>query len=127
MPARIGDKIAQLVGAYPGEVVLADSTSVNLYKLASAALRYQKGRAKVITDNMNFPSDIYVLGSVIQAASGEHHLEIIPSPDEVHGPEEAILDALDEDTALLTLSLTTFKSGYVHDLQRVTDIAFCGT
>lgn len=123
MPRRVGDKIAALLGAEPGEVLLADSTSVNLYKLALAALAIQKGRTKVITDNLNFPSDIYVLGSVIENAGRDHRLEIVPSPDGILGPEEAILSALDQDTALLTLSLTTFKSGYTYDLVRLTDAA----
>jgi len=123
MPNRIGDKIATLIGANPGEVLLADSTSINLYKLASAALRYQKGRTKVITDNMNFPSDIYVLGSVIKSAGKNHELEIVPSQDEIHGPVEAVVSTLDEDTALLTLSLTTFKSGFTYDIVGMTKAA----
>jgi len=86
MPARIGNKIAALIGANPGEVLLADSTSINLYKLASAALQYQIGRTKVVTDNLNFPSDIYVLGSVIERAGKAHKLEIVASQDDIHGP-----------------------------------------
>ena len=123
MPGRIGDKIAALLGANPGEVLLADSTSVNLYKLASAALALQTGRTKVITDNLNFPSDIYVLGSVIEHAGKSHRLEVVLSEDDIHGPEAAILSALDQDTALLTLSLTTFKSGFTYDLARLTNAA----
>ena len=123
MPGRIGGKIAALIEANPGEVLLADSTSVNLYKLASAALEHQTGRTKVVTDNLNFPSDIYVLGSVIKHAGQDHRLEIVPSQDDIHGPEEAIISALDQDTALLTLSLTTFKSGFTYDLACLTDAA----
>lgn len=123
MPVRIGDKIGKLIGANQGEVLLADSTSINLFKLASAALQHQTGRPKIITDDMNFPSDIYVLGSVIEHAGRNHQLVIVPSDDDIHGPEEAIISALDEDTALLTLSLTTFKSGFTYDLDKVTRAA----
>ncbi len=123
MPGRIGDKIAGLLGANPGEVLLADSTSVNLYKLASAALAFQTGRSKVISDNLNFPSDIYILGSVIGQAGKNFQLEVVPSEDDIHGPEEAIIQALGQDTALLTLSLTTFKSGFTYDLARLTEAA----
>jgi kynureninase len=123
MPRRIGDKIATLIGANPGEVMLADSTSINLYKLATAGLQYQKGRKKIITDDMNFPSDVYILGGVIGSLGNRHTLEIVHSEDEIHGPEDAILSALDEDTALLTLSLTTFKSGFTYDLGRMTQAA----
>jgi kynureninase len=123
LPQKIGNKIAPLIGAKPGEVLLADSTSINLYKLASAALQHQTGRTKIITDDLNFPSDIYVLGSLISRSSCEHQLEIIASPDDVHGPEEAILSALDTDTVLVSLSLTTFKSGFMYDLDRITAAA----
>lgn len=123
MPGRVGNKIANVIGANPGEVLLADSTSVNLYKLASAALTLQSGRTKVITDNLNFPSDIYILGSVIGQAGKSYQLEVVTSEDDIHGPEEAIIQALDQDTALLTLSLTTFKSGFTYDLARLTEAA----
>lgn len=123
MPVQIGDKIGKLIGANPGEVLLADSTTINLFKLASAALQHQTGRSKILTDDLNFPSDIYVLGSVIEHGGGNHQLVIVPSEDDVHGPEEAIISALDEDTALLTLSLTTFKSGFTYDLDKVTRAA----
>src|SRR5579859_862404 len=62
-PERIGARIAHLLGAEPDEVIVADSTSVNLFKLAAAALRYQEGRSQILTDNLNFPSDIYILQS----------------------------------------------------------------
>jgi kynureninase len=123
LPHTIGNKIAPLIGATPGEVLLADSTSINLFKLASAALQYQTGRTKIITDDLNFPSDIFVLGSVLSRFSGEHRLEIVSSPDGINGPEEAFLAALDPDTALVTLSLTTFKSGFTYDLDRITAAA----
>src|SRR5690606_29369424 len=58
---RIGAKIAALIGAQPDEVIVADSTSVNLFKLATAALKAQSGRTRILTDDLNFPSDVYVL------------------------------------------------------------------
>ena len=61
LPEQIGDKIARLLGAKPDEIIVADSTSVNLFKLALAALQAQPNRHKIITDDLNFPSDLYVL------------------------------------------------------------------
>ena len=80
-PSAIGDKVGRLLGADPGEVVIADSTSVNLFKLAVAALRYQAGRSKILTDDLNFPSDLYILQGAVDLLGQGHQLEIVPSPD----------------------------------------------
>ena len=120
LPARIGGKLAQLIGAAPEEVVIADATSVNLFKLAVAALQQQRGRTRLLTDDLNFPSDIYVLQGVIETLHAGHQLEIIPSADGVHGPADALLARLDDDVALVVLSHTVFKSGYVYDMAALT-------
>src|SRR5205085_467273 len=65
MPERIGAKIAKLIGAQADEVIVADSTTVNLYKLVLAALQARKGRTDVVTDDLNFPSDIYAISSAL--------------------------------------------------------------
>lgn len=122
-PERLGGKIAGLIGAQPGEVIMADSTSVNLFKLALAALRARPGRRKIVTDDLNFPSDLYVLQGIIETAGGKHHLQIVPSPDGIHGPVEALAAAIDKDTALVTLSHVAFKSGYLYDMAALTDLA----
>jgi kynureninase len=120
LPERIGAKIARLIGAQPDEVIVADSTSVNLFKLAVAALRYQAGRARILTDNLNFPSDLYVLQGIIDLLGQQHRLEVLPAVDGIHGPAEALAAALDDDVALLTLSHTVFKSGYTYDMAALT-------
>lgn len=122
-PSRVGDKIARLVGAREGEVVLADSTSVNLFKLAWAALRSRPGRRKILTDDLNFPSDLYVLRGLCEQRGEGHRLEVVPSEDGVYGPVDGLLAALDADTALLTLSHTVFRSAYTYDLARLTAAA----
>jgi kynureninase len=115
-PERIGAKIARLIGAHADEVIVADSTSVNLFKLAVAALRDRPGRGLILSDDLNFPSDLYILQGVIDMLGGGHSLEVVPSPDGVHGPVEGILARLDGNVALLTLSHTVFKSGYTYDM-----------
>src|SRR5262249_33966549 len=121
-PRRVGAKIAALVGAAADEVIVADSTSVNIFKLIMAALKARPGRSKVVTDDLNFPSDIYVLRGALELA-GDYRLEIVRSRDGIGVPIEALADAVDGRTALVTLSHTTFKSGYVHDLASITDLA----
>jgi len=120
---RIGAKIAQLIGAQPDEVIMADSTTVNLFKLAVAALKKQQGRTKVLTDNLNFPSDIYVLQGAVDLLDKGHRLELVPSQDDIHGPADELKANLDEKTALLTLTHTVFKSGYVYDMAAMTKAA----
>src|SRR5690242_4578261 len=122
-PERVGAKIARLIGAQPDEVIVADSTSVNLFKLAIAALRSQPGRSRILTDDLNFPSDIYILQGAIDLLGSRHRLEIVASPDGIHGPVDELRGRLVGETALLTLSHTAFKSGYVYDMAELTAAA----
>ncbi|GAC1434600.1 MAG: kynureninase [Ktedonobacteraceae bacterium] len=122
-PERIGAKIAAMIGAQPDEVIVADSTSVNLFKLVVAALRFQRGRSRILTDNLNFPSDLYVLQGAIDLLDKQHQLEIVSSPDGIHGPVIELQAQLDSQVALLTLSHTVFKSGYTYDMPTLTAAA----
>jgi len=123
LPARVGGKIAGLIGAQPDEVLVADSTSVNLYKLALAALSAQHGRHTIITDDLNFPSDLYILQGICRQLGPDYRVQVVASPDGVHGPLAGLAQAIDDDTALVTLSHTTFKSSYTYDLTAVTHLA----
>ncbi len=123
LPERVGGKIAGLIGADPDEVIVADSTSVNLFKLALAVLRVQVGRRRIVSDNLNFPSDVYVLQGICELLDRGHTLELVPSADGMHGPAEELAARCTEDTALLTLSHTAFKSGYVYDMAALTAAA----
>jgi|HigsolmetaAR202D_1030399.scaffolds.fasta_scaffold00367_21 kynureninase len=119
-PEEIGAKIARLIGADPDEVIVADSTSINLFKLVVGALRYQQGRTRILSDDLNFPSDIYILQGAADLLGHKHQIELIRSPDGIYGPVAEIEAALDEQTALLTLSHTAFKSGYTYDMAALT-------
>jgi kynureninase len=122
LPERVGGKLARLLGAQPDEIIVADSTSVNLFKLVVAALQFQAGRTKIVTDDLNFPSDVYILQGALNLLGGRR-LEIVPSLDGVHGPVEGLATAVTADAALLTLSHVVFKSGYLYDMTAVTQLA----
>ena len=122
-PGRIGGKIARLVGAQPDEVIIADSTSVNLYRLALAALQSRPGRHKIVTDDLNFPSDLYILQGLCQQLGPDYTIEVVPSSDGIHGPVNGLAAAIDEDTALVTLSHTVFKTSYTYDMTDITRLA----
>jgi kynureninase len=122
-PARVGDQIARLLGASPGQVVVCDSTSVNLFKLVLAALKLLPGRVRLVSDNLNFPSDLYILQGVIELLGGGHELQLVPSPDGIAPDLQALYDLVDKKTALVTLSHVAFKSGYLYDAARITEHA----
>lgn len=119
-PARVGDKIGRLVGSSPGQIIVADSTTVNLFKLAMAALQLRPARHRIVTDAMNFPSDLYVLQGCAQLLGGRHHVCAAPSSDGIRADMRGLLAAIDEETALVSLSHATFKSGFMYDIQEVT-------
>jgi kynureninase len=120
-PQRVGDLIAPLVGAASGQVIVSDQTSLNLFKLATAALRLRPGRPRIVTDTLNFPSDLYILQGIVDLIGDKHEIVRIGSRDGDITPElEALEAAIDESTALVTLSHVTFKSGYQYDMQRIT-------
>jgi len=123
-PVRIGEKIARLVGAAPGQMVACDTVSVNLFKLASAALALRPDRTRIVTDTLNFPSDLYILQGLVRSLGTRHTILRFGSLDGDITPDlEALADAIDDSTALLTLSQVTFKSGYLYDMAAVTELA----
>jgi kynureninase len=123
LPSRLGGKIARLIGAREDEVLVCDATSVNLFKLAMAALKFQKGRSKLITDELNFPSDLYVLQGIVDFLGKPYELEILPSDDGIGIAPEKIRAATDNKTALLSFTHTYYKSAFLQDMVQVTAIA----
>jgi kynureninase len=122
-PQRIGAKIAQLIGAAPDEVIVCDSTSVNLFKLVVAAMRARPGRHKIVTDDLNFPSDVYIMRGALKLAGEGYRLEMVRSQDGIRVTDAALAAAIDEDTVLVELTHTAFKSGYVYNMRAVTETA----
>jgi kynureninase len=120
---RIGAKLSLLLGASPDDIVVSDSTSVNLFKLAVAALRARPGRSTVVTDELNFPTDLYVLQGAIDLLGQGHRMAVVKSEDGLTVSEGALARAIDGDTGLVTLSHTAYRSGFVHDLERITALA----
>ena len=109
---KVGDAIAPLIGASEGEVVCADSTSVNLFKLAASLLRQSKDRRTVVTERGNFPTDVYILEGLVQLF-GERFALVLAEP-------ETIVGAIDGDTALVLLTHVNFRTGAAHDMAAIT-------
>ena len=116
LPRRVGEKIARLVGAAPGQVVCADSISVNLFKLLATALELRPGRTVILSETGNFPTDLYV-GEGLAGLLGPDRCTLR------HVPGDSILSALDEDVAVLMLTHVNFRDGRMHDMQQITRAA----
>ena len=123
LPTRLGTRIAQLIGAEEDEVVVCDTTSVNLYKLAAAALKYQQGKRFLVSDEFNFPTDLYVFQGIIDTLKAGHELKLIRSEDTITIPDAKVKEAITEDTALVALTQVAFKSAYMYDISRITSLA----
>ena len=121
--SRLGKKIAQIIGAHPDEVILSDSTSVNLYKLAFGALKIQEKRTEIISDDMNFPSDLYILQGLIRQFGDRHTLRLVKSSDGITTDITELLRTISRRTALVSLSHVAYKSAYMYDLAKVTELA----
>jgi kynureninase len=118
LPRQAGQAVGQLVGAAAGQVLVCDSTTVNLYKLACAALDAQPGRTVIVTDDDNFPTDRYVLEGI--AAQRACELRMIHTDIDQGVSESAVRDAVDEHTALVSLSHVAYRSGALADMERIT-------
>jgi kynureninase len=111
---RTGDKIGRIIGAHPGETIVADSTSVNLFKLILAAIRPRPGRMKILLEANDFPTDLHMA----EAAAACH-----PGTRVVTVPRGAIGDAIDAETALVVLCHVHYRSGARHDMAALTETA----
>lgn len=122
LPVEVGDLLgAELLGAGPGQVVVCDSTTVNLYKLVRAAVDARPGRRVLVTDDDNFPTDRYVLEGIAQ----ERGLQLrIVNSDPVHGVDlDRLASVLNERTAVVSLSHVAYRSGALLDLEAATELA----
>ncbi|MBA4768040.1 MAG: kynureninase [Porphyrobacter sp.] len=113
MAARIGGKIAPLIGAGPHEVVACDSTSVNLFKLIAAALQMRPGRKVVLSEPGNFPTDLYMIAGLEAQGLATRRL----------AERGKLVDALDGDVALLMLTHAHYKTGALFDMATLTRAA----
>ncbi len=122
-PTNLGAKIAHLIGAQEEEVLVCEATSINLFKLAVAAMRARPDRSKIISDELNFPSDLYILQGVIDLLGDQQTLEVIPSRDGVTIDPGELENSIDENTALVSLTHVAFKSAYMYDMASITELA----
>jgi kynureninase len=115
MPQRVGDKIARLIGADAGEVVVAESTSINLFKTLAAALKMRPRRRVILSETENFPTDLYIAEGLVELLGQDYTLRLVAAGD--------LERALGADTAALMLTQVNFRSGAIHDMAALTAVA----
>jgi len=115
LPHRVAGSIARLVGASPDEVVVADSISVNLFKLLAAALRLRFGRSVVLSNQENFGTDLYVAQGLARLLGDSVELRLVPGRE--------IVRSLTTDVSVLMLTHVDFRSGEILEMERLTSAA----
>jgi len=120
LPQRLGDKLAPLIGAGPGEVVITDTTSINLFKVLATALRVQAARdparRSIVSERSNFPSDLYIAQGLADLLQQDYALRLADDPDEIDA-------AVGADTAVLMLTQVNYQTGALLDMAALTAMA----
>ncbi len=111
-PSRIGDRIARLIGAAPGTVILGDTLTIKVYQALAAALEINAERKIILSDTGNFPSDLYAAQGLINTLGQGYELKLC-APEEIEAQ-------LGEDVAVLMLTEVDYKTGRLHDMQTLT-------
>ncbi len=115
LPQVIGDKIAKVIGAAPGSVIVADTISVNLFKVLSASLAKRRERKVILSDNGNFPSDLYVAQGLTRFLADEYTLKVVDP--------ECVMDAIDDGIAAVMITEVDYRSARRHDMRAITEKA----
>jgi len=120
LPERLGNRLARLIGADEGEVVITDTTSVNLFKVLAAALRMQAQRAPerkvIVSERSNFPTDLHIAEGLADLLQQGYGLRLVDRPEDLPG-------AIGADTAVVMITQVNYKTGYLHDMAAVCALA----
>jgi kynureninase len=111
-PARIGDRIAALIGATPGSVVMGDTLSIKVYQALASALEMNPARRVILSDTGNFPSDLYMADGLVRTLGDGYSLRTV-------APED-VADAIDETVAVTMLTEVDYRTGRMHDMAALT-------
>jgi kynureninase len=112
---RVGAKIGRLIGAGEGETIVADSTSINLFKVLNAALALNPDRRVIVSERENFPTDLYIAEGVIAQRNQSHALRLVAA--------DTVLDAIGEDVAVVMLTHVSYRTGRMYDMDAITRTA----
>ena len=114
-PRRVGDRIARLIGAVPGTVVMGDTLSIKVYQALAAALSLNPSRRVILSDSGNFPSDLYMAQGLVRMLGDRATLKVV-DPEQVEA-------AIDDSVAVLMLTEVDYRTGRMHDMAALTQKA----
>lgn len=115
LPSNVGDRIARLIGAEPGHVVMGDTLSIKVYQALASALELNPGRKVVLSDNGNFPSDLYIADGLLKSLGPDYELRVV-------NPED-VADNITDDLAVMMLTEVDYRTGRRHDMKALTEQA----
>lgn len=111
----LGDKIAKLIGADAGEVIVVDTTSINVHKVIASAMLMRPDRRTLLTDKGNFPTDVYMAQGLIEFLGRQHRIKMVE--------EDEVAESVDEDTAAVFCTQINYRTGRLHDMAKITKAA----
>ncbi len=115
MPTGLGDRIGRLIGAEPGSVVVGDTLSIKVYQAVASALELNPNRRVVLSDNGNFPSDLYMADGLLRSLGPDYELRVVDPKD--------VAAHITDEVAVLMLTEVDYRSGRMHDMKALTDMA----
>ncbi len=115
LPTGLGDRIGRLIGAEPGSVVVGDTLSIKVYQAVASALDLRPDRKVVLSDNGNFPSDLYMADGLLRSLGPDYELRVVD-------PEQ-VAENITEDVAVLMLTEVDYRTGRMHDMKALTELA----
>lgn len=115
LPARLGDRIGRLIGAPAGSTVVGDTLSIKVYQAVASAVEMRPGRKIVLSDNGNFPSDLYMADGLLKSLKQGHELRVVDP--------EAVAENITEEVAAVMLTHVDYRTGRVHDMKAITEKA----
>jgi len=121
LPDAVGDRVGDLIGAAPGQVVVCDTITANIYKLATAVLDAMPGRKVIVTDSGNFPTDRHVLEGVAQRRKGQ--LRTVPTHPSLGVRPDSLHTYLADDVALVSFSYVDYRTAAIADVEKLTRLA----
>ncbi len=115
MPRRVGARIVRLIGAEPDSVVMGDTLSIKVYQALASALEMNPHRKVILSDNGNFPSDLYIAEGLTRTLGKDYRLRVVDP--------EAVMDAIDDSVAAILITEVDYRTGRRHDMRALTEKA----
>lgn len=115
LPGRLGDRIGRLIGAPAGSTVVGDTLSIKVYQAVASAIEMRPGRRIVLSDNGNFPSDLYMADGLLRSLGQGYQLKVVDP--------EAVAENITDDVAAVMLTHVDYRTGRVHDMKAITETA----